>query len=150
MNREARKPSANRITTATKSTPVATEFCKSPSIWRMIFDLSWVKVTCTASGQVLLICSITHFTPSTVSIKFAPVRFDTSMVMAERPLTRVTEVASLNVGLTCATSSSVTAALGEATTGTLRTAGEPSTSVTGVVRECEPPGYGRARSPKVH
>jgi hypothetical protein len=31
----------------------------------------------------------------------APVRFDTSMVMAGLPLTRVIEVASLKVGLTC-------------------------------------------------
>src|SRR5204863_362035 len=52
MNSEARKPSTNKITIATSSTPVATEFCRSPSICRMIFDLSWVKVTCTASGQV--------------------------------------------------------------------------------------------------
>ncbi len=37
--------------------------------------------------------------PSTVSIRLAPVRFDTSMVMAGRPLTRVIEVASLKVGL---------------------------------------------------
>jgi len=38
------------------------------------------------------------------------VRFDTSIVIAGRPLTRVTEVASLKVGLICATSDSVTAA----------------------------------------
>ena len=42
MNSEARKPSANRMITATSSTPVATEFCKSASIWRMSFDLSCV------------------------------------------------------------------------------------------------------------
>ena len=54
MNSEARKPSANRMITATSSTPVATEFCRSPSIWRITFDLSCVKVTCTASGQVPL------------------------------------------------------------------------------------------------
>ena len=37
-------------------------------------------------------------------------RFDTSMVIAERPFTRVIEVASLKVGRTCATSPSVTTA----------------------------------------
>ena len=42
MNSEARKPSANRMMTATSSTPVATEFCKSRSICRISFDLSWV------------------------------------------------------------------------------------------------------------
>ena len=62
MNSEARKPSANRITTATSSTPVATEFCRSPSIWRMIFDLSWVKFTCTAPGQVFCSASMVAFT----------------------------------------------------------------------------------------
>ena len=79
----------------------------------MIFDLSCVKVTCTPSGQVFCSFSTTFFTPSTVSIRLAPVRFDTSMVMAGRPLTRVTEVASLKVGLTCATSPSVTVAPGD-------------------------------------
>ena len=54
--------------------------------------------------------STANFTPSTVSIRFAPVRFDTSMVIAGRPLTRVIEVASLKVGFTCATSPSVTVA----------------------------------------
>ena len=48
-------------------------------------------------------------------------RFDTSMVMAGRPLTRVTEVASLKVGLICATSESVTAAPAFAVTGTRST-----------------------------
>ncbi len=42
------------------------------------------------------------------------------MVMAGRPFTRVTEVASLKVGLTCAMSSSRTEALGEATMGIFR------------------------------
>ena len=110
MNSEARKPSANRMMTATSSTPVATEFCRSESIWRMTFDLSWVNVTCTAAGQVFCSVSTTFFTPSTVSIRFAPVRLDTSMVMAGRPLTRVTEVASLKVGLIRTTSPMVTAA----------------------------------------
>ena len=45
MNSEARKPSTNRMMIATSSTPVATEFCRSPSIWRMTLDLSCVKVT---------------------------------------------------------------------------------------------------------
>ena len=49
---------------------------------------------------LLAAASTTYFTASTVSIRLAPVRFDTSMVMAGRPLTRVTEVASLKVGLT--------------------------------------------------
>ena len=48
-------------------------------------------------------------------------RFDTSMVMAERPLTRVTEVASLKVGFTCATSPTVTVAPAVAATGTFST-----------------------------
>ena len=82
--------------------------------------MSCVKVTCTASGQVFCSCATMYFTASTVSIRLAPVRFDTSMVMAGRPLTRVTEVASLKVGLICAMSASVTDALGEATIGTLR------------------------------
>ena len=42
------------------------------------------------------------------------------MFMAGRPFTRVTEVASLKVGLTCAMSSSRTDAFGEATIGILR------------------------------
>ncbi len=121
MNSEARKPSANRMMTTTSSTPVATEFCRSASIWRMIFDLSWVKVTSTEAGQVPFSFSTAAFTPSTVSIRLAPVRFDTSMVMAERPLTRVTEVASLKVGLTCATSPTVTVAPDVAATGTFST-----------------------------
>ena len=120
MNSEARKPSANRITTATSSTPVSTEFCRSESIWRMIFDLSCVKVTWTAPGQVFCSSVTVAFTASTVSIRLAPVRFDTSMVMAGLPLTRVTEVASLKVGLISARSPSVTAAPAVATTGTLR------------------------------
>ena len=65
----------------------------------MTFDLSCVKETCSASGQVFFSCSTTAFTPSTVSIRLAPVRFETSMVIAGRPLTRVIEVASLKVGL---------------------------------------------------
>ena len=44
-------------------------------------------------------------------------RFDTSIVIAGRPLTRVIEVASLKVGFTCATSPSVTTAPGLAATG---------------------------------
>ena len=67
----------------------------------MIFDLSCVKVTWTASGQVFCSSATTAFTPSTVSIRLAPVRLETSMVMAGRPLTRVIEVASLKVGLIC-------------------------------------------------
>ena len=43
------------------------------------------------------------------------------MVMAGRPLTRVIEVASLKVGLTCAMSESVTVAFAEAITGTFST-----------------------------
>jgi hypothetical protein len=120
MKIDARKPSANRMTMATSSTPVATEFCRSPSICRMILDLSWVKVTWTAEGQVFCSSATTYFTASTVSMRFAPVRLDTSTVIAGRPLTRVTEVASLNVGFTCAISSSVTAAFAEATTGIFR------------------------------
>ena len=120
MNSEARKPSANRITIATSSTPVRTEFCRSPSICRMTFDLSWVKVTWTDSGQVFCNCPTMYFTASTVSIRLAPLRLDTSIVMAGRPFTRVTEVASLKVGLTSATSSSVTDAFDDATMGIFR------------------------------
>ena len=65
----------------------------------------------------------TAFTPSTVSIRFAPVRLDTSMVMAGLPLTRVMEVGSLNVGCTCATSPSVTVAPADAATGKLEDVG---------------------------
>ena len=102
MNSEARKPSANRMMTATSSTPVTTEFCRSASIWRMTFDLSCVKVTCDGLRPGLSAAApTTCFTPSTVSIRLAPVRFDTSMVIAGVPLTRVIEVASLKVGLTC-------------------------------------------------
>ena len=42
MNSEARKPSANRMMMVTSRTPVMTEFCKSASIWRIVFDLSCV------------------------------------------------------------------------------------------------------------
>jgi hypothetical protein len=121
MNSEARKPSANRMMTTTSSTPVATEFCRSASIWRMTFDLSWVKVTCTAAGQVFFSTSTVFFTPSTVSIRFDPVRFDTSMVMADKPLTRVTDVASLKVGLIRTTSPTVTEAPLEAAIGIFST-----------------------------
>ena len=47
-------------------------------------------------------------------------RFDTSMVMAERPLTRVIEIASLKVGLIWAMSASVTDADDDATSGTFK------------------------------
>ena len=101
MNSEARPPSTNRMMTKTSSTAVITVFCRSCSIWRMVFDLSCVKATSTVAGPGLLAAaSTTAFTPSTVSIRLAPVRFETSMAMAGRPLTRVIEVASLKVGRT--------------------------------------------------
>ncbi len=128
MNSEARKPSVNMMITTTSSTPVATEFCRSCSICRMTLDLSCVNETCTASGQVLRSVSMVRRTPSTVSIRLAPVRFDTSMVMAGRPLTRVTEVASLKVGRTCATSPSVTAASADAASGIFNTSSGRSIS----------------------
>ena len=107
--------------TATSSTPVRTEFCRSDSIWRMTFDLSWVKVTWTPSGHVACSASITFFTPSTVSIRLAPVRLDTSIVIAGMPLTRVTDVASLKVGRMVTTSPTVTAAPLEAAIGIFKT-----------------------------
>ena len=117
MKSEAREPSANRMITATNRTPVATEFCRSLSICLMTLDLSWVKDTCTAPGQVCFSLSTTYFTPSTVWIRLAPVRLEISIVMAGRPFTRVTVVASLKVGRTCEMSPSVTVAPGEETTG---------------------------------
>jgi hypothetical protein len=121
MNKEARKPSANSMITVTSRTAVTTEFCKSASMVRMVFDLSWLKVTSTPSGQVAFSFSTSAFTPSTVSIRLAPVRLDTSMVIADWPFTRVTEVASLKVGRTCATSPTVTVAPDVAATGTFKT-----------------------------
>ncbi len=117
MNSDAREPSANRMMTATRRTPVATEFCRSLSICLMTLDLSWVKDTCTALGQVSFSFSTTCFTPSTVSIRLAPVRLEISIVMAGRPFTRVTVVASLNVGRTCEMSPSVTVAPGRGNDG---------------------------------
>jgi hypothetical protein len=76
----------------------------------MSFDLSCVKETSTVEGQVLASSSTTLRVASTVSIRLAPVRFDTSIVIAGLPFTRVMEVGSLKVGRTSATSPSVTAA----------------------------------------
>ena len=77
--------------------------------------------TFSSLGQVCCRRSTTFFTPSTVSIRFAPERFETSMVIAGTPFTRVIEIASLKVGRTSATSPSVTAAPDEATTGIFST-----------------------------
>ena len=121
MNSDERKPSENRMMTITSSTPVTTEFCRSASICRISFDLSWVNETFSSLGQVCCSRSITFFTPSTVSIRLAPERFDTSMVIAGTPLTRVIEIASLKVGRTSATSPSVTVAPDDATTGIFST-----------------------------
>jgi hypothetical protein len=121
MNSEARKPSANRMITTTSSTLMMTEFWRSLSIVRMTFDLSCVKATLIVPGQVFCSRSTTFFTPSTVSIRLAPVRFETSMVIAGLPLTRVMVVASLKVGLTCATSPSVTVAPRDDAIGMLNT-----------------------------
>ena len=108
MNSEARPPSTISMITTTSSTAVMTLFCSSCSMMRMSFDLSCVKVTSTVSGQVAVSSSTTARVASTVSIRLAPVRFDTSMVIAGLPLMRVIEVGSLKVGRTSATSPSVT------------------------------------------
>ena len=54
-----------------------------------IFGLVWVKVTATVLGQVFFRSSMTLRVASTVSMRLAPVRFETSMVMAGLPLMRV-------------------------------------------------------------
>jgi hypothetical protein len=48
-----------------------------------------VKVTATVLGQVFFRSSMTLRVASTVSMRLAPVRFETSMVMAGLPLMRV-------------------------------------------------------------
>ena len=117
MNREARPPSTMSMITTTSRTAVMTLFCSSCSMMRMSLDLSWVKVTATVLGQVFFRSSMTLRVASTVSMRLAPVRFETSMVMAGLPLMRVIEVGSLKVGRTSATSPSVTAAEPETATG---------------------------------
>ena len=120
MNSEARPPSTISMMTTTSSTAVMTLFCSSCSMMRMSFDLSCVKVTSTVAGQVFFSSSTTLRVASTVSIRLAPVRFDTSMAIAGLPLTRVIEVGSLKVGRTSATSPSVTAASPETAIGKFR------------------------------
>ena len=120
MKSEARPPSTISMMTTTSRTAVMTLFCSSCSMMRMSFDLSCVKVTSTVAGQVFCSSSTTLRVASTVSIRLAPVRFDTSMVIAGLPLTRVIEVGSLKVGRTSATSPSVTAASPETAIGKFR------------------------------
>ena len=100
MKSEARPPSTISMMTTTSRTAVMTLFCSSCSMMRMSFDLSCVKATSTVAGQVFCSSSTTLRVASTVSIRLAPVRFDTSMVIAGLPLTRVIEVGSLKVGRT--------------------------------------------------
>src|SRR3954466_8824626 len=94
----------------------------------MVLDLSCVKATSTVPGQVFFNSDTTAFRAPTVSIRLAPVRFETSMAMEGLPLTRVIEVASLKVGRTSATSPSVTAAEPVAATGYFQMSGAVSMS----------------------
>ena len=111
MNSDARPPSTVSMITTTSRTAVMTLFCSSCSMVRMSFDLSCVKDTLTVEGQALTRFSTTARVASTVSTRLAPARFDTSMVIAGLPLTRVIDVGSLKVGRTSATSPSVTVLL---------------------------------------
>ena len=94
---DERMPRKYRITMNTRITAVSTEFCKSSSIVRMSFDLSWLKLTSTPAGSTDLNSSATAFTPSTVSMRFAPDRLDTSIAIAGLPLSRAMESASSKV-----------------------------------------------------
>ena len=81
MNSEARKAEREQITDRDQEHAGQTEFCRSPSICRMIFDLS-CEGDMDHPGQVFCSASTVAFTASTVSIRLAPVRFETSIVMA--------------------------------------------------------------------
>ena len=61
----------------------------------MSVDLSWLKATTVPSGSVFWNAAVTSFTLSTVSIRFAPVRLETSMAMAGAPSSRVIVSGSL-------------------------------------------------------
>ena len=104
MNSEARRPSTDSMMTKTSRTAVMHAVLQLVQHDADVFDLSCVKVTWTVAGQVLRRSSTTFFVASTVSTRFAPLRFDTSMAIAGLPLTRVIEFGSLKVGRTCATS----------------------------------------------
>ena len=128
ISSEARPDSAKRMTMNTRITAVSTEFCKSDSSWRMLIDLSWLKVTTVPGGSRFWLLATSAFTASTVSIRFAPVRFETSMAMAGLPFSRVIEVGSFCVAVMVARSRARTTAVPVETMGRFATSSGVSIS----------------------
>ena len=95
ISSDARPDRAYRMTMKTRMTAVRTLFSRSPSNCRILVDLSWLKLTTAPGGNSFAKSSATTFTSSTVSTRFAPVRFDTSMAMAGLPFSRAIVSASL-------------------------------------------------------
>ena len=125
---DERTVKAYRMTMNTKTTAVRTEFCRSDSSWRMVIDLSWLNDTSTPSGRSFCTTSVTARTSSTVSIRLAPMRFDTSIATAGLPSRRVMLTGSFRVGRISAMSMARTTAVSEATTGNRATSSSVSIS----------------------
>ena len=109
------------MTMNTRITAVRTEFCRSNSSCRMSLDLSWLKVISVPSGKSLRNSSVTAFTSSTVWIRFAPDRLETSIATAGTPFRRVTVSGSFSVGRISAMSRTRTVAVPVDTTGRFAT-----------------------------
>ncbi len=125
---EARPESAKRMTMKTRMTAVRTEFCRSFRSWRMVVDLSWLKATSVPAGRDFWNSVVTALTASTVSTRFAPVRFDTSMATAGLPSSRVIVSASFEVLRIEARSRARTTAVPLETTGRFATSSTVSIS----------------------
>ena len=113
----ARVDRAKRMMMKTSTTAVSTLFCNSPSMSRIITDLSWLKSIRAPSGRSGWNPSATAFTASTVATRFEPVRFDTSIAIAGWPFSRVMVSGSVKVGRTAARSRTRTTAFGPAMIG---------------------------------
>ena len=124
----ARPESANRMTMKTSTTAVSTLFCRSERSWRISVDLSWEKPSTAPSGITAPAASAAAFTPSTVWIRLAPVRLETSIAIAGWPFSRVIVSGSLKVARTVAMSRARTTASGPATTGRFATSSAVSIS----------------------
>ncbi len=94
----------------------------------MSVDLSWLNPITAPSGSPEAAAFATAFTASTVSIRLAPVRLETSMAMAGWPFSRVMVSGSLKVARTVARSRARTTALDPAMMGRLATSSGVSIS----------------------
>ena len=77
-----RTPKAPTTTIMTSRTALMTLFWRSLSIVRISSERSWLKVTCTDSGQKARSSSTTARTASMVSMMFSPVRLEISSATA--------------------------------------------------------------------